>query len=371
MKICGLTVMKKHVISLVSLVTLSCLVLIVILAGCTGTAGETTPDTSQFSFSDTVDKVMPSVVFIFVEMEEDIFGRVVSASGSGVILSSDGYILTNRHVVKGANRIEVTLQDRSVYEASDVWMDDILDLAVVKIEAQNLKAAEFGDPASIRVGDWAIALGHPLGLSPEEGGATVTVGVVSNLGRSLYIGRVPYYDVIQIDTAINPGNSGGPLVNTRGEVIGINSAGAGEAQNINFAINVRTARRVFEDLVEYGEVLRPYLGVDLGDITPEVACDLCLTRRIGTVITSVEPDGPADLAGLQEGDVIVQFGGKEIISAVTLINELWAYRYGDIVSVTLWRGDSEIKTSVTLTERPDQSFLLWLNIHPASEIRVE
>lgn len=348
-----MTVLKKiRAISLISLITLSCLMLIVTLASCTSIAPESTPSISQFSFSDTVDKVMPSVVFIFVEKEADIFGQAMRGSGSGVILHSDGYILTNRHVVEDADKIEVTLQDRSVYEASGIWLDDILDLAVVKIEEQNLDTAEFGDPASIRVGDWAIALGHPLGLSPEEGGATVTVGVVSNLGRSLYIEQVPYYDVIQIDTAINPGNSGGPLVNIRGEVIGINSAGAGDAQNINFAINVRTARRVFEDLVAYGRVLRPYLGVHLGDITPEVACDLCLSNRIGTVITSVELNGPADLAGLQKDDVIVQFGEKEIISTITLINELWAYRFGDKVIVTFWRGDTEMKTTVTLTERP-------------------
>jgi serine protease Do len=232
-------------------------------------------------------------------------------------------------------------------------MDDILDLAVVKIKEQNLKAAEFGDHASIRVGDWAIALGHPLGLSPDEGGATVTVGVVSNLGRSLYIEQVPYYDVIQIDTAINPGNSGGPLVNISGEVIGINSAGSGEAQNINYAISVRTARRVFEDLVKYGRVQRPYLGAHLGDITPEVACDLCLSKRIGTVLTNIEPNGPAALSGLQKDDVIVKFGEKEITSTIALINELWTYRVGDKVTVTYWRGDTERKTSVTLTERPD------------------
>ena len=335
-----------------SFILTSCILLVVLLTGCASTTGETAPGINQFSFSDIVDEVMPSVVFIYVEIEIADTGQVIGGSGSGVILRSDGYILTNRHVVEDANRVEVTLQDRNVYEATGIWEDDILDLAVVKIDVQGLKAAKFGDSKSIRVGDWAIALGHPLGLSPDEGGATVTVGIISNLGRSLFIQGVPYYDVIQTDTAINPGNSGGPLVNIKSEVIGINSAGAGQAQNINFAINTRTARPVFEDLVTYGRVLRPYFGATLADITPEVACELCLTKRIGALITSVEPNSPAESAGLQKDDIIVQFGGEEIISPATLINTLWTHRAGDTVDITFWRGDTEMQTAINLTEKP-------------------
>lgn len=310
------------------------------------------PASTTFSFSEVVEKVMPSVVYIFMESNKSLYGRFLTGSGSGVILSSDGYILTNRHVVEDARRVEVTLQDRRVYEASGIWVDDILDLAVVKIEAQDLPPAQFGDPANVRVGDWTIALGHPLGLSPEEGGATVTIGIVSNLDRSFAIGGIPYYDIVQTDAAINPGNSGGPLINLDGEVIGINSAGASEAQNINFAINVATARRVFEDLVQYGRVPRAYLGATLDDITPSVACEFCLARRIGTIVISVEADGPADLAGLQQHDIIVRFGDEEITSATQLIKELWRHEVGENMRVVFWRGETEMETTVTLTERP-------------------
>jgi serine protease Do len=250
--------------------SLSCILFVVLLVSCS--LPGCLSSSPSLSFSKVVDKVMPSVVHILVEVPADQPDEFGIASGSGVILRPDGYILTNRHVVEGSRRTEVTLQNRQVYVVSDIWTDDILDLAVIKIDAQDLPTAEFGDPDSIKVGDWVVALGHPLGLSADEGGATVTAGIVSNLGRSFTIQGVPYYDVIQTDTAINPGNSGGPLVNLKGEVVGINSAGLGEAQNINFAINIATAREVFEDIVQYGRVLRPYLDAVLDDITPAVAC---------------------------------------------------------------------------------------------------
>ncbi len=311
-----------------------------------------TPVFTPLSFSETVDKVMPSVVYVFVEIDTGQLSQFAAASGSGVVLRSDGYILTNRHVVENARRAEVMLPDRSVHEVTDIWVDDLADLAVVKIDAKDLPAAEFGAPASIQVGDWVIALGHPLGLSPQEGDATLTVGIVSNLGRSFTIDGVPYYDIIQTDAAINPGNSGGPLVNLAGEVIGINSAGVGQAQNINFAINVNTARRVFEDIVEHGRVLRPYLGAVLNDITPSVACEFCLAKRVGAIVVSVEPGGPADMAGLQQNDVIVTFGDTEVISAAQLVKELWQHEVGDSVRVVLWRGETELETTVILAERP-------------------
>jgi len=334
-----------------------CGILLLIMAaqvvsfGCTNSS--TTAEVSSLppsSFSEIVEEVMPSVVYIFVETDQVAGGQTVTGSGSGIILSPDGYILTNRHVIQDARRIEVTLQDRRVFEATEYWMDNIIDLAVVKIEAEDLPYSEFGNPGDIRVGDWVVALGHPLGLSPEEGGATVTVGIVSNLGRSFFISGVPYYDVIQTDAAINPGNSGGPLVNMDGEVIGINSAGAGDAQNINYAINIETGRRVYEDLVEHGRVLRPYLGVNLDDVTPSIACQFDITCKLGAVIVEILPDSPADLAGLERNDVIVQFGDEEIKSAAQLIKEIWKLRAGDSVRVRYWRGNSEGDTIVELAD---------------------
>jgi serine protease Do len=334
---------------------ISILLLIPILSFSSCFPQETPKDTTNafpLTFSTTVEKVMPSVVYVFVEVETGQPGQFAGASGSGFILRSDGYVLTNRHVVENSRRAEVTLQDRSVYEVSNIWLDDILDLAVIKIDVEGLPAVQFGDPEEIRVGDWVIALGHPLGLSPAEGGATVTVGVVSNLGRSFTLQGTPYYDIIQTDAAINPGNSGGPLVNLSGEVVGINSAGVGEAQNINFAINVATAKRVFEDILQYGRVVRPYLGAVLDDVTPAVACEYCLTKRVGAIIVGVEPGGPADVAKLMENDIIVRFGGEEIISAAQMVKELWKHEVGESIDVIFWRGETEMKTTVRLAERP-------------------
>jgi serine protease Do len=331
---------------------LSCLLVTLMLGSCTAVESPTPTPTTLPSFSEVVKEVLPSVVYIFVEIDTGQSGQFLTASGSGVILHSDGYILTNRHVVEDAKRVEVTLQDRRVFEASGFWMDDLLDLAVVKIEAPDLPTAQFGDPATLSVGDWVIALGHPLGSSPAEGGATVTLGIVSNLGRSLIIEGTPYFDVIQTDAAINPGNSGGPLINLAGEVIGINSAGTIQAQNIGFAINIATARHVFENLVQYGRAFHPYLGATLEDITPSTACELCLTQRIGTVITDVEPGGPADLAGLQQNDVIVRFAEEEITSTANLIRVLWRHEAGDVVGVVFWRGETEMTVDITLAQRP-------------------
>jgi serine protease Do len=344
---------KYHMSRWNRVLILSCLLITLILSGCfVAEKPAPAPTPTLPSFSEIVKEVLPSVVYIFVEIDTGQSGQFLAASGSGVILRSDGYILTNRHVIEEAKRVEVTLQDRRVFEASGFWMDDLLDLAVVKIEAPDLPTAQFGDPDTLSVGDWVIALGHPLGSSPAEGGATVTLGIVSNLGRSLIIEGTPYFDVIQTDAAINPGNSGGPLINLAGEVIGINSAGTIQAQNIGFAINIATARHVFENLVQYGRAFHPYLGATLEDITPSTACELCLTQRIGTVITDVEPGGPADLAGLQQNDVIVRFAEEEITSTANLIRVLWRHEAGDVVGVVFWRGETEMTVDITLAQRP-------------------
>jgi serine protease Do len=309
-------------------------------------------ETQLPTIGDSVNKVMPSVVFIRAEFEDEASGQAFELRGSGFILRPDGYIFTNRHVVEDASSIEVMTEDRQLYEPTDIWLDDVLDLAVVKIEAQNLPTAQFGDPDSIKLADWAIALGFPLGYSPVEGGATVTLGIISALDRSFYIGSTPYFDVIQTDAAVNPGNSGGPLINLAGEVIGINSAGASQAQNINFAINAATARHVFEDLVNFGRVEHPFLGATLEDITPSMACEICLEQRLGVLLIDVEPGGPAELAGLEKGDVITRFDAQEIFSVATLIRVLWRHQVGDMIPVTFWRDGTILETTVILGQRP-------------------
>lgn len=337
---------------------LAILTSVLLLIACSGQAPPLAPTPTPAptsllpSFSETVERVMPSVVYIFAETDTGQSGQSFATSGSGVILRSDGYIFTNRHVVENAIVVEVTLQDRRVFESSEIWMDDILDLAVVKIEAQDLPVSKFGDPDTIKIGDWVLALGHPLGLSPEEGGATVTSGIVSNLGRSFFIEGTPYFDVIQTDAAINPGNSGGPLVNLAGEVIGINSAASFEAQNIGFAINVGIARHVFNDLVQFGRSHHPFLGATLEDITPSMARETSMTYRVGAVVTDVEPGGPAALAGLQPDDIIIRFDKDEITSVADLIKALWRHEVGDTVPVVFLRDEREVVSDVTLGQRP-------------------
>lgn len=299
------------------------------------------------TFGDVVEKVMPSVVYFLVEIPVSGQG-IALASGSGVIMSEDGYVLTNRHVLEGATSIDVTLQDRSTVLVEDFWVDELLDLAVVKLDATGLPAAVFADPSKLRIGDWVVALGHPFGLSPDQGGATVTAGIVSSLGRAFFIGSIPYYDAIQTDAAINPGNSGGPLVNLDGEVVGINSAGNPEAQSVGYAINVRTARRVYEDLVQYGEVRRAYLGANLGELTPEVVCSECLSLRVGVRLYEIAEGGPASAAGLRENDVVVSADGEEIFSVTQLVAVLWSKEVGESVDLVIYRDGTRMEVSVVL-----------------------
>ncbi|MBI2869679.1 MAG: trypsin-like peptidase domain-containing protein [Chloroflexi bacterium] len=343
-----------------NILVLTCLLFSLLSFGCA--AGGSPSPTASFlagpdtlpSLSRVVNRVLPSVVYINVLSEEtDFFGEPFEAAGSGVILRSDGYILTNKHVVEGARTIEVTLHDRRVYQVSagNKWLDDIVDLAVLKIDEKDLPTVTFADPDGIEVGDWVVAIGHALGLSPVEGGATVTQGIVSNLGRSISIDGEDYYDLIQTDAAIIPGTSGGPLVNQAGAEVGINAAGATAAQAIGFAINVGTARHVFEDLVKYGRPHHPYIGMALGDVTPASVKD-ARAPRAGALITDIEPSSPAHLGGLLAGDIVTQFGKAQIRTAADLIKELWRLDVGDKVDIVYWRENTEVKITVTLGQRP-------------------
>jgi len=325
---------------------LSAVLLTVSMAACVAPSRETADSSTPSSFGDVVDATMPSVVYVLVEYEIEGAESLYSA-GSGVIMTSDGYVLTNRHVVEGASNLDVTLQDRSTRPVEDFWIDDVLDLAVIKLEASDLPIAEFA-AAPPRVGDWVVALGHPFGLSPGESGATVTAGIVSSLGRAFVIGDTLYYDVIQTDAAINPGNSGGPLVNLEGEVVGINSAGDPGAQSVGYALSAETAKRVYDDLVAYGEVRRPYFGAFPTELTPEIACRECLERRVGVVLVGVLPGGPADEAGLQDNDVVVSIDGEDIASVTQFIAAIWSKRPGDEAPMVVYRGGTRLDVTVVL-----------------------
>jgi serine protease Do len=268
-----------------------------------------------------------------------------------VVLSPDGYILTNNHVIDGYTKIEVSLpNDEQTYQAKLVGADPTSDLAVIKIDGHNFPTAQFGDPSGLRDGDWVIALGNALGL--VEGGPTVTLGIVSNLGRTFTIGQAAYYDIIQTDAAINAGNSGGPLVNLEGQVVGIDTFIASGAENIGFAVSTNTASRVYDDLIKYGHVIRPYLGLSMKDLTPALASQLGLSIDKGVLVAYAAPDSSAAKAGIKTNDVITSFQGQNVTEASALIKLLWQYNVGDTVNITLRRGNSQQVVSVTLGQSP-------------------
>src|SRR5215475_9652671 len=252
-------------------------------------------------------------------------------SGSGVIISQDGYILTNNHVVDGAQEVTVTMADKQVYKARVIGRDDKTDLAVLKIAATGaLPVAPLGSSTDLKVGEWVVAIGNPFGL-----GHTVTAGIVSAKGR--VIGAGSYDDFIQTDAPINPGNSGGPLFNMNGEVVGINTAIVASGQGIGFAIPIDLARPLIPQLVSTGEVTRGYLGVNIQSMTPDLAKALKLEERQGALVAEVVPGGPAAKAGIRQGDVIVGFTGESIKSSHDLPATVAKTPIGEEVTVTLHR----------------------------------
>jgi serine protease Do len=270
--------------------------------------------------------------------------RTVQGAGSGVIISKDGYILTNNHVVEGAKELTVTLADKGEFKAQIVGEDPKTDIAIVKIDAgENLPSADIGDSDQIKVGDWVLAIGNPFGL-----GDTVTSGIVSAKGR--VIGAGPYDDFIQTDASINPGNSGGPLFNMKGEVIGINTAIISDGQGIGFAIPVNTAKPLIPQLEANGEVTRGYLGANIQSITPDLSKALKMEQSKGALVAEVVPGGPADKAGIKAGDVIVSFDGKPVHDSHDLPAMVAATAIGSEVPITLIRNGKEIRIAAVIAK---------------------
>ncbi len=307
------------------------------------------------------DKVLPSIVGIKIEYNvSSFFGMSTStATGSGIIISSDGYILTNNHVVSAssnssyysiteAKSIKVTLfNDETEYDAKLIGRDDDTDLAVIKIEKDNLTAAELGDSDSVKVGEFAMAVGCPLGLN-----TTVTGGMISAVNREVTTSDGGKYTVIQTDAAINSGNSGGALVNHEGKVIGINTlklSGTG-VEGIGFAIPINSTYDITEQLIDHNKVLRPYMGIEGTTVTDEIAQKYNLVK--GVYITEIENFGAAQKAGLKVGDVITEVDGETITTMDRLIEIKNDHKIGDKLKLKVNRKNENLDIEITLEEEP-------------------
>lgn len=315
---------------------------------------------TQKAFSQIAKKVTPCVVNVstvskkmavqpFFQMSplfEDFFGgpqyRQNKSLGSGFIISKDGYIVTNEHVVRDAESIQVKLSNDKVYDAKVVGSDQKTDIAVIKISASGLPVAVLGDSDKLEVGQWAVAIGNPFGLD-----RTMTVGVISATGRS-NVGIETYENFIQTDASINPGNSGGPLLNVYGEVIGINTAIVAAGQGIGFAIPVAMAKPIFTQLIKKGNVSRGWMGVTIQPVTEEFAQSFGLRQARGALVSGVMAGSPADRGGIRQEDIIIAFNGTEVKDPAHLQRLVAEAGIGRPVKVTVFRDGRALELSMTL-----------------------
>ncbi|MCA1925175.1 MAG: Do family serine endopeptidase [Thiobacillus sp.] len=324
------------------------------------------------SFAPAAQKVIPTVVNVFTQqkvrgqghpaLQDPIFRyffgdrldarpRQASNLGSGVIVSPNGFILTNQHVVDAADEIQVALADGKILPARVVGADPETDLAVLKIDAVNLPAITFAQPDSLKVGDWVLAVGNPFGV-----GQTVTAGIVSALGRT-HLGINTFENFIQTDAAINPGNSGGALVDATGNLVGVNSAiysRTGGSQGIGFAIPVSIARQVMEQIIKSGSVTRGWVGIEVQDLTPELAESFGLKATEGALIAGVLKGGPADNAGIRPGDILLAVNDGRVLDSASLLNLIAALKPGETAKLTVARKQQTLALTVNVGRRPMQ-----------------
>jgi serine protease DegQ len=327
------------------------------------------------SFAPAAQKVIPSVVNVFTQqkvrtpahpaLEDPIFRyffgdrlderpREVSNLGSGVIVSPNGYILTNHHVVEAADEIQVALANGQTLPARVVGADPETDLAVLKIDANDLPAITFAQVDSLKVGDWVLAVGNPFGV-----GQTVTAGIVSALGRT-HLGINTFENFIQTDAAINPGNSGGALVDAAGHLVGVNSAiysRTGGSQGIGFAIPVSIARQIMEQIIKSGSVTRGWVGIEVQDMTPELAESFNLKNTEGALIAGVLKGGPADAGGIRPGDILLAVNGNKVSNSASLLNLIAELKPGETTRLTVARKQQSLDLKIQVGRRPLQRAL--------------
>ena len=329
------------------------------------------------SFRQAAAKAMPAVVYVFSRQSTQAFRHPLyddpllrrffgeppsgehrdrnprgSGLGSGVVVSSDGYVLTNHHLIEGADQVQVALSDGRKASARIVGTDPETDLAVLRIRLENLPVIEFGEPSGLRVGDPVLAIGNPFGV-----GLTVTQGIVSALGRR-QLNINTFENFIQTDAAINPGNSGGALVDTRGKLVGINtviySRDGGGNLGIGFAISADMAQQVMQSLIKNGKVSRGFIGVELQDVNAAIAESLNLPSAEGSIVASLQPGGPADKAGMKVGDVIVAVNEAPSRNTAELLNLIAALSPGDKVNIEVVRNSRRTKLGLMVAERPQR-----------------
>lgn len=299
-------------------------------------------NTSKNSITKVAEMVGPTVVGIS-NKAEGYFGLQDVGSGSGIIFDPNGYIVTNNHVVEGASKITVKFSSGKVLSANLVKADSRSDLAIIKVDAQNLPTAKFGDSSKVKVGDTAIAIGNPLG---EEFSGSVTAGIISALNRKIQYGGA-IYKVLQTDAAISPGNSGGPLCNSAGEVIGINSLKLGADQNaegMGFAISINEAKNIINSLMSYGKVSRPFLGIYGQSVVSQE------NKVEGVYVSEVVPGSGAASAGIKPTDIIVELDNKKILRFEDLSDVLDKHKIGDSIKCKVWRNGKTIEVNIVLSD---------------------
>ncbi len=299
-----------------------------------------------------VEKISPSVVNIVTKriMGYDRFNTFeFQGAGSGVIMNPEGYILTNNHVVEQTKKVDVYLCNGEKYEGHVIGTDPSTDIAVIKINGDNFYSGEFGNSDTLRPGQMAIAIGNSLGLS---GGPSVTIGVISAIRRNIPSERGVLENMIQTDAAINPGNSGGPLIDSDGNIIGINNAIIPFAHGIGFAIPINVAKDVANELITYGRVTRPWLGILGIDINPTLASYYHLASEEGALIVQINEESPADKAGLEPGDIIQEIEGKHIKGMEDVRHTIWKRKAGENITLKILRKHKQILGTLKLAQTP-------------------